>query len=302
MNVGQIFQIINIIFGVCVAVCGCIYFVDGDWKWVIRQLMLIFLGILIVLAELMFPAPLPKYFPLFTKWAGEGLLFLFTGALVVFLNLGRWVYCWADYGHGRRSWCSGCDKACGCFRWDFVLITGWVGIALGFLYIIFQFVKCVEKPGPMKGGGGGGSECGKGCCNLNGFNAPPIVWNICCIVAGVFVILSGISGSWGCFTPFIIRIFEILFGVLIILHEVTWPPICAEYVGWLDDWLGEGCFLIWLSTMCWSLGWEFVGPVILALGILFVVFHFTGCIQKPGPLQGGGGGGGGSPGGYYSKY
>eukprot|EP00996_Jenningsia_fusiforme_P003529 NODE_4324_length_828_cov_20.446727_g3996_i0.p1 GENE.NODE_4324_length_828_cov_20.446727_g3996_i0~~NODE_4324_length_828_cov_20.446727_g3996_i0.p1 ORF type:complete len:215 (-),score=50.87 NODE_4324_length_828_cov_20.446727_g3996_i0:183-740(-) len=173
---------------------------------------------------------------------------------------------------------------CGCWAWSFSVFTAMALLIIGIVYIVFQIVGCVGKPGPIKSA----TEISWSLqIKVNTCNIPPVLVNILYIIAGILVIIAGCWGNWGCWMGVIIRIYIIFFGVVIILREIMWPALLAQHIGVLDDYLGASLFLLWMWLL--TAGWEggiYWGLLVLMI-LSFILFLFE-FVPKPGPIMGGG--------------
>ncbi|KAK2954737.1 hypothetical protein BLNAU_10393 [Blattamonas nauphoetae] len=124
-----------------------------------------------------------------------------------------------------------------------------------------------------------------------------IVFAICDLVASIVMIalavfnfiwnfVHGWTSVWAAMGPF----FQLAMGLGLMFYVIWRPEFLSKWFPFLDNWFGYGITIIYASASLTSGFW--VGAVIavltLILGICYVVFYFTKCIDKHGPLKSGG--------------
>jgi len=115
-----IFHILNIIVAITVICSGILFAYNDDWSWgIVVAVYVIAFGVIIFIFTLKPPHILEEALGFFKWWAGRGLFYVFCGVLTV----GSW-------NHDG-------------------FYVGVFPTVIGIIYIILQFIKGIEQPGPM---------------------------------------------------------------------------------------------------------------------------------------------------------
>ncbi|KAJ1877032.1 hypothetical protein H4R99_003220 [Coemansia sp. RSA 1722] len=107
---------------------------------------------------------------------------------------------------------------------------------------------------------------------------PPYYFRIANIVVAVLMIVSAvIFFVWADFMRIMLGVYEIVFGVWMILFELTEMAWLTPYVQFMFTWRGRGLFYVFIGCLTLgykTLGWVF-GSIITAIGVLYIVLSFT---------------------------
>ncbi|KAJ2725806.1 hypothetical protein GGI07_001013 [Coemansia sp. Benny D115] len=98
------------------------------------------------------------------------------------------------------------------------------------------------------------------------------------ILVSILMIVSAIVFFvWADFMRIMLGIYEIVFGVWMIMFELAELAWLTPYVQFMFTWRGRGFFYIFIGCLTLghkALGWIF-GAIITAIGVLYVVLSFT---------------------------
>ncbi|KAK2960921.1 hypothetical protein BLNAU_4008 [Blattamonas nauphoetae] len=123
------------------------------------------------------------------------------------------------------------------------------------------------------------------------------VFAICDLVASILIMALAVfnflanffwgwTSVWAAMGPF----FQFAMGLGLFFYVIWRPAFISKWFPFMENWFGYGITIIYLSASLTSGYW--IGAVIavltLILGICYVVFYFTKCVDKHGPLKGGG--------------
>ncbi|KAJ1966108.1 hypothetical protein GGI12_000312 [Dipsacomyces acuminosporus] len=107
---------------------------------------------------------------------------------------------------------------------------------------------------------------------------PPFYFRIANLVVAVLMIIIGIVFfTWSSFTRIMLGIYEILFGIWIIMLEVAEMAWLKKLVEFMFTWRGRGLFYIFIGCLTLgtkAIGWVF-GAVITGVGAVYVFLSFT---------------------------
>ncbi|KAJ1814586.1 hypothetical protein LPJ75_002708 [Coemansia sp. RSA 2598] len=107
---------------------------------------------------------------------------------------------------------------------------------------------------------------------------PPYYFRIANILVAVLMIVSAvIFFVWADFMRIMLGIYEIVFGVWMIMFELAELAWLTPYVQFMFTWRGRGLFYVFIGCLTLgykTLGWVF-GAIITAIGVLYIVLSFT---------------------------
>eukprot|EP01133_Synstelium_polycarpum_P012607 gene12607-14796_t len=114
-----------------------------------------------------------------------------------------------------------------------------------------------------------------------------IIFTALCILAGILITASGIylfvGGFWHSVTSFVVGCYFLVFGVMVVVLEIFFPPRMASLFGFYQYWFGKGLFFILIGLLI--LGshgfFLFSGIVVIAVGVLLCVIHFIAIVGSP---------------------
>ncbi|KAH7825567.1 uncharacterized protein MONOS_11016 [Monocercomonoides exilis] len=125
VGIGLVLNIIDLCAGIFVFACGLCWFIVNFSHFyfgsLIHSLFVCLFGLILILYVMFRPGIVLDNFGLLDNWLGYGCFILYCG-----------VICW-----------SGANIP--------VYIFGSLVVVLGFVYIVFHFIKKIEKPGPICG-------------------------------------------------------------------------------------------------------------------------------------------------------
>ncbi|KAJ2497260.1 hypothetical protein GGH96_005232 [Coemansia sp. RSA 1972] len=107
---------------------------------------------------------------------------------------------------------------------------------------------------------------------------PPLYFRIANLVVAVLMIISAIVFfTWADFGRIMVGVYEIVFGVWIIMSEVAELAWLTPLVQFMYTWRGRGIFYVFMGCLTMghkTFGWV-VGAVITAIGAVYIVLSFT---------------------------
>ncbi|KAJ2374067.1 hypothetical protein IW150_003308 [Coemansia sp. RSA 2607] len=107
---------------------------------------------------------------------------------------------------------------------------------------------------------------------------PPYYFRVANLVVSVLMIVSAvIFFVWADFMRIMLGIYEIVFGVWMIMFELAEVAWLTPYVQFMFTWRGRGLFYVFIGCLTLgykTLGWVF-GAVITAIGVGYIVLSFT---------------------------
>lgn len=113
---------------------------------------------------------------------------------------------------------------------------------------------------------------------LNRPGGPPIYYRITNLVVAIMIIVAGIVFiTWLSFLRIMLGVYEIVFGIWMVMFEVA--DICwlTKHVQFMFTWLGRGLFYIFVGCLTMghkTFGWVF-GSIITLIGVIYVVLSFS---------------------------
>ncbi|KAI8326390.1 hypothetical protein GQ54DRAFT_243733, partial [Martensiomyces pterosporus] len=93
------------------------------------------------------------------------------------------------------------------------------------------------------------------------------------VVAVLMIIIAIVFFTWSSFPRIMLGIYEIVFGVWIIMFEVAEMAWLKKYVEFMFTWRGRGIFYVFIGCLTLgtkAIGWIF-GSVITGIGAAYVV-------------------------------
>ncbi|KAJ2157554.1 hypothetical protein GGF46_004416 [Coemansia sp. RSA 552] len=107
---------------------------------------------------------------------------------------------------------------------------------------------------------------------------PPFYFRIANLVVAVLMIVSAIVFfTWAEFGRIMLGIYEIMFGLWMIMLELAEMKWLVPYVQFMLTWRGRGIFYVFMGCLTLghnTFGWV-VGAVITGIGVAYIVLSFT---------------------------
>ncbi|KAJ1847427.1 hypothetical protein LPJ70_001542 [Coemansia sp. RSA 2708] len=107
---------------------------------------------------------------------------------------------------------------------------------------------------------------------------PPLYFRVANLVVAVLMIISAIVFfTWSDFGRIMVGVFEIIFGLWMIMFELAEMAWLTPLVQFMFTWRGRGAFYVFMGCLTLghkTFGWV-VGAVIIAIGVVYIVLSFT---------------------------
>ncbi|GAM20716.1 hypothetical protein SAMD00019534_038910 [Acytostelium subglobosum LB1] len=118
-----------------------------------------------------------------------------------------------------------------------------------------------------------------------------LIFTVLNILVGILIVASGIyyfvaTDFWHFVTNFVIGVYYIFFGIMIVILEIVFPARILALFGFYTYWIGKGLFFIFLGLLIIrdSGFLLFSGIVVLAVGLILCIIQFISAVSKPRPL------------------
>ncbi|KAJ2614539.1 hypothetical protein H4S08_001656 [Coemansia sp. RSA 1365] len=107
---------------------------------------------------------------------------------------------------------------------------------------------------------------------------PPFYFRLTNLVVAILMIVSAIVFfTWSNFGRIMVGVFEIIFGIWMIMIELFDMSWFTPYVQFMFTWRGRGFFYVFMGCLTLgnkTYGWV-MGAIIIAIGIVYIVLSLT---------------------------
>ncbi|KAJ2079843.1 hypothetical protein H4R24_003500 [Coemansia sp. RSA 988] len=107
---------------------------------------------------------------------------------------------------------------------------------------------------------------------------PPFYFRLTNLVVAILMIISAIVFfTWSDFGRIMVGVFEIIFGIWMILVELSEMGWLTPYVQFMFTWRGRGLFYVFMGCLTLgnkTYGWV-MGAIIIGIGIVYIVLSLT---------------------------